>query len=54
MAPQFYERVRLSRLSDDFRHVIGASGVNLKVIKERMGHGAEAFTLSRYVHVVNM
>ena len=38
----------------DLRHAHGvllaASGVNLKVIQERMGHSTEAFTLSRHIH----
>ncbi len=38
----------------DLRHTHGSllaeSGVNLKVIQERMGHSTESFTLARYIH----
>ena len=42
----------------DLRHAHGsllaASGVNLKVIQERMGHSSEAFTLARYLHTTDL
>ncbi len=42
----------------DLRHAHGsllaASGVNLKIITERLGHATEAFTLSRYIQATDM
>ncbi|MGQ0548185.1 MAG: tyrosine-type recombinase/integrase [Armatimonadota bacterium] len=52
---QIMKRAGVPRIRfHDLRHAHGtllaASGVNLKVITERMGHSTEAFTLTRYIH----
>lgn len=49
------ERAAVPRIRfHDLRHIHGTlladSGVNLKVIQERLGHSTETFTLARYIH----
>ncbi len=47
MAAAGIPRIRFYDLRHCHGTLLASSGVNLKVIKERMGHSAEAFTLSR-------
>lgn len=47
-------RVRFHDLRHTHGTLLAASGVNLKVIQERMGHSSEAFTLGRYIHTTDL
>lgn len=44
-------RIRLHDLRHSSATILVASGVNVKVVQERLGHHSAAFTLDRYAHV---
>lgn len=50
--PELLPRLRLHDLRHTHATLLLASGVNAKIVSERLGHASMAFTLTVYAHVL--